>query len=235
MYKYSIILIMLVVCSCSSIKYRYHTFRSGDSLWSLSKLYDVTIESLRRSNKTQLKEGLKIYIPYESNPDFDNPYYYLDKVPVTRELSENTKLKLIWPVKGPISSFFGAKRKINRYKFRRHAGIDIVALRGTPVKAAESGLVHFVGQNVPGYGKVVIIKHNNSFSTLYAHLMSTNVKKGSYVRKGHFIGRVGRTGRTTGSHLHFEVRNIRRAVNPLNYLPYERYYASLGNKFKTFK
>jgi murein DD-endopeptidase MepM/ murein hydrolase activator NlpD len=123
-------------------------------------------------------------------------------------------IPLIWPVEtGKISSHFGMR------KSRLHAGIDVSAPRGTPVKAAADGQI-LIASRKGAYGKVVIIEHASDRQTLYAHLDSFAVSEGDIVKAGEFIGRVGRTGRATGSHLHFETR-IAGGVprDPLAFLP----------------
>ncbi len=127
----------------------------------------------------------------------------------------------IKPVPGRVTSPFGYrmhpifKRKIF------HSGIDIGAPYGTPIKAANSGRVIFVGW-YSGYGKVVIIDHGNingvPTTTLYAHMSVTIAKQGSSVAKGATIGKIGTTGYSTGPHLHFEVRQKGNPVNPLNFI-----------------
>ena len=89
---------------------------------------------------------------------------------------------------------------------------------GTPVKAAANGRVIFAGR-MRGYGKIVIIQHPNRFVTVYAHDSVNLVQEGQMVSRGQEIGLVGRTGRTTGANLHFEVRHNNIASNPLLYLP----------------
>jgi murein DD-endopeptidase MepM/ murein hydrolase activator NlpD len=98
-----------------------------------------------------------------------------------------------------------------------HSGIDISAPRGTPVRAAAPGEVLFEGW-MRGYGRVIIIDHGRNFSTVYAHLSSTQVREGTIVGAGTLIGTVGDTGTTTGNHLHFEVREGSTARNPLDFL-----------------
>jgi murein DD-endopeptidase MepM/ murein hydrolase activator NlpD len=125
------------------------------------------------------------------------------------------------PVPGRITSPFGYrihpifKRKIF------HSGIDIGAPYGTPIKAANSGRVIFVGW-YSGYGKVVIIDHGKiagqPTTTLYAHMSTTLAKQGTNVAKGATIGKIGTTGYSTGPHLHFEVRQNGNPVNPLNFI-----------------
>lgn len=122
-----------------------------------------------------------------------------------------------WPLRGPISSPFG-HRVHPVFKTKAfHSGIDISAPSGTPVKAAAGGEVLFDGW-LRGYGQVVILDHGRNYSTVYAHLASTSVREGQVVKAGTVIGRVGKTGTTTGYHLHFEVRVGSEVKNPLNYL-----------------
>lgn len=122
-----------------------------------------------------------------------------------------------WPLRGPISSPFG-QRVHPVFKTKAfHSGIDISAPSGTPVKAAAGGEVLFDGW-LRGYGQVVILDHGRNYSTVYAHLASTSVREGQVVKAGTVIGRVGKTGTTTGYHLHFEVRVGSEVKNPLNYL-----------------
>ena len=122
-----------------------------------------------------------------------------------------------WPLRGPISSPFG-QRVHPVFKTKAfHSGIDISAPSGTPVKAAAAGEVLFDGW-LRGYGQVVILDHGRNYSTVYAHLSSTAVREGQVVQAGTVIGRVGKTGTTTGYHLHFEVRVGSGVKNPLDYL-----------------
>ncbi len=101
---------------------------------------------------------------------------------------------------------------------QRHDGIDIAAPEGTPIHAAGEGTVIFAGEQ-SGYGSIVIVKHEGGLVTLYAHASKVLVDEGARVRRGEAIARVGQTGRTTGPHLHFEVRDGTRPRNPLLYLP----------------
>ena len=127
----------------------------------------------------------------------------------------------IKPVNGRITSPFGSR--IHPIFKRRifHSGIDIAVPYGTPIKAANSGRVIFVGW-YSGYGKVVIIDHGNiggvPTTTLYAHMSQTLVKQGQNVAKGDIIGKVGTTGYSTGPHVHFEVRRKGSPVNPSNFI-----------------
>ena len=96
--------------------------------------------------------------------------------------------------------------------------MDIAAKAGTPIVAARSGRVIFSGR-LGGYGNVVILRHSGDYETVYAHNRKNRVKKGQKVREGEKIAEVGSTGKSTGPHLHFEVRHENQAKNPKLYLP----------------
>lgn len=128
--------------------------------------------------------------------------------------------KLAYPLPGHtrISSPYGTRIHPVTGERRMHTGIDIPAPTGTNILAAEDGIVSTSGW-LGGYGNTVIIVHDNSLSTLYAHNSRLLVKQGDIVKKGDVIAKVGSTGRSTGPHLHFEVRNKNNThQNPFNYL-----------------
>lgn len=119
---------------------------------------------------------------------------------------------LAWPVEGPVTSGYGRRGR------RHHDGIDIQAPHGTDVRAAAEGEVAFVG-TVRGYGRMIIILHEGGVATVYAHNARQHVREGARVRRGQVIATVGRSGRTTGRVLHFEVRQNNVAYDPLAVLP----------------
>ena len=133
-------------------------------------------------------------------------------------LRERGYTPTVWPVVGKLESGFGGRRNPfggSSYEF--HSGQDIEAAWGDPVVAGASGLVTFVGwQN--GYGQLVVVDHGGGLTTRYGHLSHTDVVQGQTVARSQFIGRVGSTGRSTGPHLHYEVRINDQPVNPLQYL-----------------
>ena len=124
----------------------------------------------------------------------------------------------VWPVVGKLESGFGSRRNPfggSSYEF--HSGQDIDAQTGDPVVAAARGTVTFVGwQN--GYGQLVVIDHGDGLTTRYGHLSHIDVAQGQTVERSEFIGRVGSTGRSTGPHLHYEIRINDEPVNPRPYL-----------------
>ena len=120
-----------------------------------------------------------------------------------------------WPIYGRITSYFGGRNIFGSYSY--HSGIDISASYGAPIYAADGGTVTFSGWKGT-YGKLVIITHDNGTKTYYAHNSSLLVSSGQKVYKGQQIAKAGSTGRSTGTHCHFEVRVNGTAVNPLSYL-----------------
>ncbi len=126
-----------------------------------------------------------------------------------------------WPVKGGkiTQKFKGGRGK--------HDGLDISGGRNTPIYAAESGRVLYAGRDFNGYGNLIIIEHKgDTWASFYAHLNGFKVKEGQRVFKGQPIGLMGRTGRATGVHLHFEIRYNLRPVNPLSFLGKTSYLSS---------
>ena len=124
----------------------------------------------------------------------------------------------IWPVDGKLEGGFGGRRNpFGGAGYEFHSGQDIEADMGAPVVAGARGRVFFVGwQN--GYGQLVIVDHGGGLSTRYGHLSHIDVDAGQQVARGQLLGKVGSTGRSTGPHLHYEVRINDQAVNPLQFL-----------------
>lgn len=117
------------------------------------------------------------------------------------------------PVQGAESSGYGYRRHPISGRRKFHKGVDFKAPRGTPVYAAASGVVTVARRN-GSYGRLIIISHGLDLETRYAHLRQIHVEEGEFVSAGELIGTVGSSGRTTGPHLHFEVRRSGEAVNP---------------------
>jgi murein DD-endopeptidase MepM/ murein hydrolase activator NlpD len=102
---------------------------------------------------------------------------------------------------------------------RPHWGLDLANHKGTPILAAEHGVVIYTGRGFHGYGNLIVIEHNEQWATLYGHLDKILVREGEPISRGQQIATMGRTGRASGYHLHFEIRNNRQPVNPLALLP----------------
>lgn len=121
----------------------------------------------------------------------------------------------IWPIRGYISLAFGPARSPFTLKKMFHNGLDIVAKAGTPVAAPADGLVTTAGFK-GDYGSLIIIDHRNDYTTWYAHLQAVKVRKGDRLKRGETIGFVGSSGKSTGPHLHYEVRLNDKPVNPVD-------------------
>lgn len=177
-----------------------HRLAPGETLWSLARRYNVDVVHLmvwnQISDPTKLRAGETIIIPVTGSPS---------------GRSSRKEENLSWPLKGMITSFYGPRGS------EFHHGIDIAAKVGERIRAADSGVVVFIG-SYPIYGKTIIIDHGAGTKTLYAHLHGFAVHKGDFVKRGEVIGYAGNSGRSTGPHLHFEVRKNNRAVDPLLYL-----------------
>jgi murein DD-endopeptidase MepM/ murein hydrolase activator NlpD len=126
-------------------------------------------------------------------------------------------IKPRWPVKARVSSDFGWRKDPFNGEKRFHKGIDLAANEGTPVRAAMPGRV-VKSEYQKGYGNVVLVDHGHGFTTLYAHNQENLVREGDWVRTGVPVAKAGSTGRSTGSHLHFEVRRHGRHIDPMAFL-----------------
>jgi murein DD-endopeptidase MepM/ murein hydrolase activator NlpD len=115
----------------------------------------------------------------------------------------------MWPVRGNVVSGFGPKSG-----GLQNDGINIAAPRGTAVRAAESGVVVYTGNDLRGFGNLLLLRHADGWMTAYAHLESIGVQRGQTVSRGQVVGRVGQTGAVTSPQLHFEVRRGTRPVDP---------------------
>ncbi|HUB96479.1 MAG TPA: LysM peptidoglycan-binding domain-containing M23 family metallopeptidase [Stellaceae bacterium] len=127
----------------------------------------------------------------------------------------------IWPVHGHVLASFGESAQGTH-----NDGIDIAAPEGTPVLAAAAGEVAYAGNELKGYGNLILVKHDNGFVTAYAHNASLLVKRGDRVARGQPIAKVGATGAVDQPQLHFEIRRGTRALDPSDYLPAQAATAS---------
>ncbi len=129
------------------------------------------------------------------------------------KVASRSASKFSWPVRGKILSGYGPKKDglVND-------GINISAPMGTVVKAAENGVVAYAGNEVKGMGNLIIIQHSDGWMTVYAHLNSMDVRRGTRVNVGQPIGKIGKTGKVDVPQLHFEIRKGTKAYNPTNYL-----------------
>jgi murein DD-endopeptidase MepM/ murein hydrolase activator NlpD len=118
-----------------------------------------------------------------------------------------------WPVRGRIISGFGPRNG------QQNDGIDLSVPEGTSIKAADDGVVAYAGNELKGYGNLVLVRHQNGYVTAYAHASELTVKRGDNVKRGQIIGRSGQTGNVTAPQLHFEIRKGKVPVDPIQFLP----------------
>lgn len=136
---------------------------------------------------------------------------------IKKEEAVRKSTTFIWPASGRFTSPFGYRiHPISRTR-RMHTGIDIANSSGTNIAASQNGKVIFTGYQ-GSYGKLIVIRHANGMETAYAHLSRISVSVGDTVTQGQSIGKMGSTGGSTGSHLHFEIRKNGTAVDPMSYL-----------------
>jgi murein DD-endopeptidase MepM/ murein hydrolase activator NlpD len=191
----------------------YHTVKAGETLAGIAKKYKVDSAAIIQCEYNGLEEpyelvaGAQLIVPGGKKPYVPRVVHaYAGDVP--SGASKGTGL-FSWPVSGQITQGYWA----------RHSAIDIGAPTGRAILASDSGYVAEVGWSKYGYGNFLVIDHGNGFQTLYAHLSTVLVRAGQSVGKGERIGSVGSTGRSTGPHLHFEIRYQGAQRNPFGYLP----------------
>lgn len=183
--------------------------------------------SIEQKNEEQVYSGLK-----ERRKDYEDRIAKLERSSeeltsiIQSKVAQNIKTQkdvqgsgsIDWPLRGRITSRYGYRRHPYWGGRHFHTGLDVAAPYGTPIKAADSGVV-ILSKWWDGYGKAVVISHGNNMSTVYGHMSRIYVSNDSTVSKGQIIGLVGSTGYSTGPHLHFEVRKSGKHRNPITYLP----------------
>jgi murein DD-endopeptidase MepM/ murein hydrolase activator NlpD len=204
-----------------------HAVKWGETLYGIGRLYGVTVAALVLANRLPdeavvIRVGQRLVIPRSAtallsttgpaparpSPPLRIPLNLVLSVP---DFGERLPL-FLWPAEGRVSSTFGRRNS------GWHRGVDIRAERGAPIMASAPGVV--IASDVePRYGRVVKIEHTNRFVTVYAHNDRNLVRVGERVLAGQTIAVMGRTGRATAEHVHFEIRHADLAYNPLYMLP----------------
>jgi len=204
-----------------------HVVQKGETVYRIAKTYGLEPRELMEVNGLTdprlLQPGMELFIPGAPRPlDVPSlPPGVVEPAPQAVAAPSGSVAptaqngKMHWPLQkgqGVLRQGFGVKQG------QRHDGIDLAAPEGTPVLAAAPGQVVYTGRQ-SGYGVIVILRHASSLVTVYAHNSAVLVKEGDRVDGGTPIARVGQSGRTTGPHLHFEVREGTTPRDPLRYLP----------------
>ena len=215
----------------------YHVVERGDTLYSISRRYGVDVNTLAANNGLYSPYTLIVGQRIAINGKNSGSSYSQQQKPVvvanstsaqkqvqttaatqkasatTAQVSKYRKTKFAWPVKGEIVSKYGAIGK-----GRANDGINIKTAKGTAVKAADGGTVAYAGNELKGFGNLILVKHSDGWITAYAHNDKLLVKKGQQVMKGEKIATVGTTGGVNVPQLHFEIRAGKNPVNPQLYL-----------------
>lgn len=197
--------------SCSTVKSgHYIQVKPTDTLETLAREFNVPKEKISEvNNGRKIASGEWVFIPLKRGvlvQDFE-----------ARPFDPKAYLKsgeFLWPVPASttISSGFG-----HRWG-RAHEGVDISARVGSHIVAAAEGVVVYSGSEIGGYGNITVIAHKNGFFTVYAHAKNNFTHQGQRVYRGQVISQVGMTGRTTGPHLHFEIRKNGEAIDPSTFI-----------------
>lgn len=183
----------------------YHKVEKGQTLWRISKAYDVELDEIieinRISDVSRIETGQLIFIPYRQKPQGSSTNKYSGE-------------DFIWPAKGRVIASFGqtTHNMINK-------GINIQPYAGLDVVASRSGRVVFCDDNFEGFGKTIIIEHDEGFSTVYARNAEILVRAGQNITKSELIAKIGSAGRDKAVYLHFQIRKGHIAKNPYYYLP----------------
>ena len=187
-------------------------FHGGQGEEIYESLLDQELsKNIAGGGSNSLSELLYRQLKSEDAPDLRRPDILVP------EKSTESATSYQWPVRARITSKFGMRRDPFTGESRFHRGLDLAAGEGTPVEACREGRV-IKSAYQKGYGNVVILDHGNGITTLYAHNRENLVKEGEWIRKGAPVAEVGSTGRSTGPHLHFEVRRHGKHLDPLEFL-----------------
>ena len=214
-------LILLISAGCASVPSNrplvnvpaestgiYHRTQRGQTLWSISRIYNVDLDDIVRLNHitdaSRIESGQLIFIPRSQISQAYKP------VPTKSQSFET----FIWPLRGKVVSTYGQS-----YNSMLNKGINIEAFKGHDVLASRSGKVVFVKDDFLSFGKTIIIEHADDFFTIYARNSEIFVKVGDIISRGAVIAKVGSAGRDRNNYLHFEIRKGSGSKNPYFYLP----------------
>ena len=212
-----------------------HVVGTGDTLHKIARQYQVSLSELTAANNlaphAKLKLGDQLVIPTSrapqppktiatSNPTANPPASNIRKITPTpnipaesKDITAPTSLTFRWPVRGRVIAGFGPTPS-----GQENHGINFSVPEGTPIKAAEEGVVAYAGNELKTYGNLVLIRHANGFVTAYAHASEILVKRDEVIKRGQVIAKSGQTGNVSAPQLHFEIRKGSTPVDPMTYL-----------------
>jgi murein DD-endopeptidase MepM/ murein hydrolase activator NlpD len=181
----------------------FHRLERGQTLWRISKKYNVDLDELVRINKIQdvdqIEVGQLIFIPAVKA--------------TSGHIAVNKSEDFIWPLKGKVISYFG---QTNNYLINK--GLNIKPMFGSFVVASRTGVVSFYTEGLGNLGKTIIVDHGDGYLTVYARIGSVLVKVGQNVSQGQQIAKLGHLNKDKDSYLHFEIRKGHMPQNPYHYL-----------------
>nr|WP_281500815.1 M23 family metallopeptidase [Kordiimonas marina] len=206
---------------------KIHVVQKGETSYGISRQYGVTVSELMEANHIKspytLVIGQKLVLPggaeeatasVSPQPQVSSRHTRHGRRSTTHYTPPpRSGSGFIWPVSGKLASRFGPKSG-----GLHNDGINIIAPRGTPVRAAEVGVVVYASNALEGYGNLLLIRHSGGWITAYAHNERLLVRPGQQVKKGQVVARVGSTGGVMTPQLHFEIRRGRQVLDPLRYL-----------------
>ena len=207
-----------------------HVVRSGETLDSIARIYHKPVTVIARANNLQVgarvRTGDRITIPEIKEVSQPAPARAEPAALPTGSLAMAEPLHTVriaepvgslpgfrGPVRGRVIAAFGPKPN-----GVQNDGINLAVPEGTPIKAAEDGVVAYAGSELKGYGNLVLVRHSNGFVTAYAHASDVLVKRGETVKRGQVSAHAGQTGNVTSPQLHFEIRKGATPVDPAQYL-----------------
>lgn len=200
------------------IRGTWHVVAQGETAASIARQAGIPLEDLLEINGLKKSEALEpgrpVFVLAPPKPSANAATPSLSNAAPAAPGGAVSNAPLRWPVAAPrLSSMFGKRWG------KDHEGIDMAAPTGTPVFAAAAGTVIYSGDQVRGYGNMVVLQHSDGLVTVYAHNSLLLVRTGDKVVVGQEIARVGDTGRSTAPHLHFEVRRGESPQDPMQFLP----------------
>ena len=214
---------------------RFHVVKQGDTLYGIARLYGVEVSALASLNRLNspyaLRSGETLYLPAAVEPPEksapavagappEKPSTQREATGAAPPADATTPLRprvgkgFDWPVQGKIIEGYGTGPNGTH-----NDGINIAARPGEPVRAADAGVVAYAGNELRGYGNLVLIKHPGGYMTAYAHNSQLLVKRGETVKRGQEIAKAGSSGTVDTPQVHFEIRQGTRALDPTSLLP----------------
>ncbi len=204
--------ILLTILGCSTLKNgRYIKLTANYDAKELANIFNIPQWQIEEFNKNAaFRKGETIFLPYKKGILFNRVEGRSISSINYQQLRSSSRF--LWPVPSSkrVSSGYG-----HRWG-RPHEGIDIAARKGTYIVSADAGVVVYSGRK-SGYGNITVISHVGGFFTVYAHANKNYTSRGQKVTRGQVIATVGNTGKSTGNHLHFEIRHDSKAFDPLNF------------------